>query len=417
MILRGGKIMTNLNINSKRLLARIRELGRTGIEADGRRIRLAASDADKTGRDLIVSYMEEAGLKIVVDKIGNLFGIWETEENKGEEPLMVGSHIDSVINAGQYDGCLGVLSGIEVIDALKKAGIKPKRPIVDIAFTNEEGVRYSPDMMGSLVYAGGMRTEDALATVGTDGTVLGDELKRIGYEGTVDPGFLKPYAFVEYHIEQGPILDHEGIQIGAVENLQGIHWQKVTIEGTANHAGTTPTALRADAGLAAAKVNVFARKLVEASGGVATVGTISFKPNAVNVIPSKTEFTVDLRNPNKDKLDSDEAALAEYMESLEKTDGVKVTMQRMTNFDPVQFDQGIVELIEKACAERGFSSRRMTSGAGQDAQMMARIAPTAMIFVPSVNGISHNPQEYTSDENCINGANVFLDVVAELAMK
>ena len=154
------------------------------------------------------------------------------------------------------------------------------------AFTNEEGVRYSPDMMGSLVYAGGLSTKEALQTVGTDGTVLGEELKRIGYEGTVEPGFLKPYAFIELHIEQGPILDVEKIQIRAVGNLQGIHWQRVTVNGLANHAGTTPTALRVDAGLAAAKVNVFLRELVERSGGVATVGTIALKPDAVNVIPS-----------------------------------------------------------------------------------------------------------------------------------
>ncbi|MGN0193884.1 MAG: Zn-dependent hydrolase [Pseudoramibacter sp.] len=407
--------MNNIKINAERLMARIRELGQTGVEADGRRIRLAASDADKAGRDLVAGWMKEAGLKVAVDRIGNLFGIWETEDNQNEAPLMIGSHIDSVIDAGQYDGCLGVLSGIEVIDALKKAGVKPKRPIVNVAFTNEEGVRYSPDMMGSLVYAGGMKTEDALATVGTDGTVLGDELKRIGYAGTAEPGFLKPFAFVEYHIEQGPILDHEGIQIGAVENLQGIHWQRVTVEGAANHAGTTPTALRADAGLAAAKLNVFARKLVEKSGGVCTVGTMAFEPNAVNVIPSKAVFTIDLRNPDKAKLDADEAELAEYMKQLEKTDGVKITAERMTCFDPVLFDENIVQLIEKACADRGLSCRRITSGAGQDAQMIASIAPTAMIFVPSVAGVSHNPKEFTTDANCIAGANVFLDVVSELA--
>ena len=189
-----------------------------------------------------------------------------------------------------------------------------------------------PDMMGSLVYAGGLSTKEALQTVGTDGTVLGEELKRIGYEGTVEPGFLKPYAFIELHIEQGPILDVEKIQIGAVGNLQGIHWQRVTVNGLANHAGTTPTALRVDAGLTAAKVNVFLRELVERSGGVATVGTIALKPDAVNVIPSEAVFTVDLRNPNKEKLDADEKALAEYLRKLEKTDGVKIKTERMTEF-------------------------------------------------------------------------------------
>lgn len=404
-----------MEINGKRMMERVRELGEIGKDAEGRRTRLAASDEDKAGRDKVVEWMKDAELKVVVDRIGNIFGIWETEENKEKKPIMIGSHIDSVIDAGQYDGCIGVIGGIEVIKRLQETGVKTERPIVVGVFTNEEGVRYSPDMMGSLVYAGGMDIEKVLKTVGTDGTILGEELKRIGYDGTVEPGFLQPEAFVEYHIEQGPIMDVEGIQIGAVENLQGIHWQRVTIEGAASHAGTTPTKLRVDAGLAAAKVNVFLRNLVEQSGGVATVGTIEFEPNAVNVIPSKAVFTVDLRNPKKEKLDADEKALAEYFKELEETDKVKIITERMTEFDPVLFDEEIVEKIEAAAEKRGLSTKSMTSGAGQDAQMLARICPTAMIFVPSVKGISHNPEEYTPDENVIEGANVFLDVVGELA--
>ena len=405
-----------VSVNGERLLARINELGAIGKDAEGRRTRLAASDTEKQGRDLVSKWMKEAGLEVVVDRIGNIFGIWETPENKDQAPLMIGSHIDTVINAGQYDGCLGVISSIEVIKTLKDAGMVSARPIVAAAFTNEEGVRYSPDMMGSLVYAGGMDVEDALDAVGTDGTVLRDELKRIGYEGTVEPGFIKPYAFVELHIEQGPILDHEGIRIGAVENLQGIHWQRVTIEGAANHAGTTPTALRHDAGLAAAKVNVFLRQLVEKSGGVATVGCIEFKPNAINVIPSKAVFTVDLRNPDKEKLDNDEKILAAYLKDLAKEDDVKISTERLTEFDPVPFDEGIIEKVEKAAKAHGLSVRRITSGAGQDAQMIARICPTAMIFVPSVKGISHNPEEYTKDEDVLAGAGVFLDVVMDMAV-
>ena len=402
-------------INGKRLMERINMLGKVGIGADGRRTRLAASDEDKAGRDLVVSWMKEAGLRVVVDHIGNIFGIWDTEDNKEEAPVMVGSHIDTVINAGQYDGCLGVLAGIELVMTMQEQGIKTKRPIIVGAFTNEEGVRYSPDMMGSLVYAGGMSCEEALSVVDTDGTVLRDELERIGYAGTVDPGFVTPAAFLELHIEQGPIMDAEGYDIGAVDNLQGIHWQKVHIEGVANHAGTTPTRMRVDAGLAAAKVNVFCREMVEKSGGVATVGTIAFKPDAVNVIPSQADFTVDLRNPDKAKLDHDEELLADYLKELEKSDNVKITTQRMTCFDPVPFDESICLKVEAAAGRRDLKVRRMVSGAGQDAQMMARICPTAMIFVPSVKGISHNPKEYTPDEAAVNGANVFLDVVCELA--
>lgn len=378
-------------------------------------MRLAASDADREGRDLVAGWMREAGLRVVVDRIGNIFGIWETDENKAEAPVMTGSHIDSVIDAGRYDGCLGVISGLEALKTMKEAGIRTKHPLIVGVFTNEEGVRYSPDMMGSLVYAGGMAVEDALASVGTDGTIMGDELKRIGYAGSVRPGFVTPKAFVELHIEQGPIMDAEGVSIGAVENLQGIHWQRITIEGAANHAGTTPTRMRKDAGLAAAKVNVFARELVTKSGGVATVGTIAFEPGAVNVIPSRVVFTLDLRNPDKAKLDSDDAAIGAYLKELEKSDGVRITSEHMTCFDPVPFDDGICRIIEKSAQNRGLSVRRMVSGAGQDAQMLARICPTAMIFVPSVNGISHNPRELTHDEDVINGANVLLDVLKELA--
>ena len=404
-----------MNVNGQRILDRIHELGQVGIGADGRRTRLAASDTNKQGRDLVVSWMKEAGLKVVVDYIGNIFGIWETTENSSEKPFMIGSHIDTVINAGQYDGCMGVISGIEVIETLQRNGISTKRPIVVGVFTNEEGVRYAPDMMGSLVYAGGYPLEKALASVGTDGTILGEELQRIGYAGTVEPGFLQPAAFLEYHIEQGPIMDAEGYDIGAVDNLQGIHWYKVKIEGNANHAGTTPIRMRHDAGLAAAKANVFCRELAEKAGGLATMGTISFKPDAVNVIPSEADFTMDLRNPNKEKLDYMEAEFIKYIESLEQTDGVKVSHQRMTDFDPVPFDETICQMTEKAAAARGLKCRRMVSGAGQDAQMLARICPTAMIFAPSVNGISHNPKEFTKDEAVINGANVFLDVVTEMA--
>lgn len=406
-----------VTINERRLLDRIGKLGQIGKDLDGKRTRLAADDAEKLGRDAVVAWMREAGLRVETDYIGNIFGIWETEENKGQEPVMTGSHIDTVINAGQYDGCYGVLAGIEVIQSLKEAGVKTARPMAVAAFTNEEGVRYSPDMMGSLVYAGGMSAADACASVGIDGTVLGEELKRIGYAGTVEPGFLKPHAFVELHIEQGPILDAEGYDIGAVENLQGISWQQITIEGAQNHAGTTPISYRHDAGVAAAKVITFMRERCLKSNGktVSTTGCIAFEPNAVNVIPSKAVFTVDVRNPDEAALQAEEKALADYLVELEKTDGVKITTERLSRFKPVLFDEGIVKLVEKYAGERNLRCRRMTSGAGQDAQNMALLCPTAMIFSPSVKGISHNPKEYTKDEDLIRCARVFMDVMSDLA--
>jgi len=409
--------MTALSINAERLLGRLRDLGQIGRDGEGRLIRLAGSDADKAGRDAFVAWTRAAGLEVAIDRIGNIFGIWRTAANADEAPILLGSHVDTVINAGIYDGCYGVLSGLEVIETLKASGYSPARPIAVAAFTNEEGVRYAPDMMGSLVYAGGLPVEEALATVGTDGTVLGMELERIGYAGSKEPGFLKPHAYVELHIEQGPVLEREGVPIGAVENLQGISWQRVTIEGEANHAGTTPMSMRRDAGHAAARVVTFLRDQAQASNipTVSTVGCMSFEPNAINVIPSRATFTVDLRDPDEQRLQAEEAALAAYLEDLAAAEEVTIVVERLARFEPVTFDRGTVELVEEAARGRGLASKHMTSGAGHDAQMIARIAPSAMIFVPSIGGISHNPREHTPDADLVAGANILLDVVSRLA--
>ena len=409
--------MNNLSINDERLLGHLRSLGEIGRDEDGRLVRLAASDTEKRGRDQLVEWIKEASLEVAVDRIGNIFGIWRPEGVADSAPLMLGSHIDTVINAGIYDGCYGVISGLEVIATLKEAGFQPARPIVVAAFTNEEGVRYAPDMMGSLVYAGGLSTEEALASVGTDGSVLGEELARIGYTGDNEPGFPKPHAYIELHIEQGPILEREGILLGAVQNLQGISWQKVTIDGDANHAGTTPISMRRDAGYAAARVITFLRDRAKASSTptMATVGCIEFEPNAINVIPSRATFTVDLRDPDEDHLKQEESALTAFLETLSQEEQGAIGVERMARFEPVTFDEGIVRAIESCAAARGLAHKRMTSGAGHDAQMIARIAPAAMIFVPSRNGISHNPKEFTADQHLVAGANVLLDVVQALA--
>lgn len=408
--------MTDLRINAERLLSRLQALGEIGRDGDGRLTRLAASDADRAGRDAVAGWMRDAGLEVMVDRIGNLFGAWQAGA-EGAAPLMLGSHIDTVINAGIYDGCYGALGGLEVVQTLREAGVQPARPIVVAAFTNEEGVRYAPDMLGSLVHAGGLDVERALATIGTDGTVLGEELARIGYAGVHEPGFLRPHAYLELHIEQGPVLEREGVPIGAVENLQGISWQRVTIDGVANHAGTTPMAMRQDAGQAAARVVTFLRDRVSRANAptVATVGCMAFEPNAINVIPSRAVFTVDLRDPDEDRLRAEEDALARYLDDLAAAEGVTISVERLARFAPVTFDPAIVQAIEEAAAAHGLRSRRMTSGAGHDAQMMARICPAAMIFVPSAGGISHNPRENTAPEELEAGACVLLDVVRRLA--
>jgi len=408
--------MSKTSIDASRLLGRLAELGAIGRDADGRLVRLAASDADKLGRDHLVAWIEAAGLELAIDRIGNIFGIWMPDGTRDRAPLLLGSHIDTVIDAGIYDGCYGVLSALEVIETLKASGFAPSRPIAVAAFTNEEGVRYAPDMMGSLVYAGGLDVETALATTGTDGSLLGDELKRIGYAGDRKPGFLTPYAYIELHIEQGPVLEREGLSLGAVENLQGISWQRVTIEGDANHAGTTPMTMRRDAGHASARVITFLRERAMASNTptVATVGCMEFQPNAINVIPSKAIFTVDLRDPDEDRLREEEAALARFLESLSAEEQVAISVQRLARFEPVKFDERIVATIETAARARALPCRRMTSGAGHDAQMIARIAPSAMIFVPSKGGISHNPREFTENDDLVAGADILLDVVTSL---
>ncbi|NRQ18008.1 Zn-dependent hydrolase [Ensifer sesbaniae] len=404
------------SIDAARLTGRIRELGEIGRDPQGQLTRLAGSDNDRAGRDRLVAWIKAAGLDVVIDRIGNIFGVWRDASSADAEPIMLGSHIDTVINAGIYDGCYGVLAALEVIETLTERGVTPARPIVVAAFTNEEGVRFAPDMLGSLVYAGGLSVETALATVGTDGSVLSDELERIGYAGAVEPGFLKPHAYVELHIEQGPVLEREGMAIGAVENLQGISWQRVTIDGVANHAGTTPMAMRRDAGLAAARVGLFLREWIDRSNApsVATIGTMRFEPNAINVIPSRAVFAVDLRDPDEDRLQALEAALSDFLARVGREEGVEISVERLARFQPVAFDQHIVAAIEASAKARDLKSRRMTSGAGHDAQMIARIAPAAMIFVPSREGISHNPREHTEPADLVAGANVLLDVVERM---
>ncbi|EHG8282160.1 Zn-dependent hydrolase [Klebsiella oxytoca] len=404
---------SSFELDGKLLIAQLAELGTIGADpVNGGRTRAALTDDEKHGRDLVVQWMRELNLEINIDQVGNIFGtLPSTEQGQEQRPLMLGSHIDTVVNAGALDGCYGVLAGLAVVRAFRQAGISPSRPITVGAFTNEEGIRYQPDMMGSLVYAGGLPVDKVLNTIGTDGTRFGDELARIGYAGDMKPGSIIPHEYIELHIEQGPILEAEGIQIGAVENLQGISWQEITIKGTANHAGTTPTRLRHDAGYAAAEVITFLRQLAGNGTTLATIGTLRFEPNVINVIPRLARFTVDLRDPDEARLKEGEEKLKAFLRDLSSSEGVEISTQQLVRFEPVQFNQGIVSQIIASAESFGLSYRRMTSGAGHDAQMIARIAPAAMIFVPSKDGISHNPAEYTSEDELIKGARLLLDVV------
>jgi N-carbamoyl-L-amino-acid hydrolase len=361
--------------------------------------------------------MRAQGLEVSIDRIGNVFGL-----RAGTEPLapvMTGSHIDTVRTGGRYDGNLGVLAGLEVVATLDAAGIATRRPLVVAFFTNEEGARFAPDMLGSLVYVGGVPIEDALAPVAIDGKVLGAELERIGYAGAAPVPLYRPHAYVELHIEQGPVLDAEGITIGAVEDLQGISWQEITITGQSNHAGTTPMRLRHDAGYCAAAIAAFLRGLAREMGGaqVCTVGRIELVPNLINVIAARATLTADLRNTDEALLREAEARLDAFLAVLGRDEGVTTRTKRLARFEPVVFDSGVIRCIEGVASRLAFTHRRMTSGAGHDAQMLARICPAAMIFVPSVKGISHNPAEHTAPADLAAGANVLLHTLLELATR
>jgi N-carbamoyl-L-amino-acid hydrolase len=401
----------NLRIDLDRLLGRLDALAQVGAIEGGGVCRLALSEEDKAGRDLVVAWMKELGLHVSIDRIGNLVGTRAGLEDG--RPVMTGSHIDTVKTGGRYDGNLGVLAGLEVVATLNDAGIGTRRPLSVAVFTNEEGARFPPDMMGSGVHQGALDLEDMLASVGIDGTTVGENLRRIGYTGETECGSLRARAFVELHIEQGPVLEEQGITIGVVEGVQGISWSEVTIEGVANHAGTTPMRLRHDAGFAAAAIACEARRIATEMGGdqVATVGAITLAPNLVNVVANRAVLTVDLRNTDEGLLQEAEACLGKAVEKIAAEEGVSISRRTLARFAPVDFDPAMVGLVEATAERLGFSVRRLPSGAGHDAQMFAPNCPTAMIFVPSRDGISHNVEEYTSPEDLRAGADVLLQVL------
>lgn len=407
-----------LLINDSRLLDSLQDLARIGATPEGGSCRLALTEDDRLGRDWIVARMNSLGMSVVVDRIGNIFGVRPGLDPQ-LAPVMTGSHIDTVRSGGAYDGNLGVLAGLEVVATLDEAGIQTARSLVVAVFTNEEGARFAPDMMGSLVYVGGMDLDQALQTRAIDGEVLGQALQAIGYAGDAPLGLFRPDAFVELHIEQGPVLDMEGVKIGVVQNLQGISWQRVVIIGQSNHAGTTPMHLRHDSGYAASAIACFVRELARDMGGdqVATVGKVDLTPNLVNVIASRAELTVDLRNTDEALLKQAEVRLAEFLYKLSESEGVSIDSTSLARFEPVQFDTALADRIARHATLLGLSNRPMTSGAGHDAQMLARICPTAMIFVPSVKGISHNPAEFTEPDDLVAGANVLLATLYELAQR
>ena len=405
----------NLRVNGARLMSRLERLAAAGARADGGVDRLALTDADREGRDLVAGWMRALGLEVGIDAIGNVVGLRRGLEEGA--PVMMGSHIDTVRTGGRYDGALGVLAGLEVVETLAEAGVVTRRPLAVAFFTNEEGARFQPDMFGSLVFTGALPLEKALATVGVDGAVAGEELRRIGYAGSAPVGKPDVHAYVELHVEQGPTLEAEGFTIGAVEGVQGICWTELTLTGQSNHAGTTPMRMRRDAGYVAAEIAAFARRLAREIGGkqVATVGALTLSPNLVNVVAERAVMTVDLRNTDNAQLIEAERRLAAFVSETAAAEGVTVERRTLARFDPVAFAKPLVARVEAIAREFEFSVKRLPSGAGHDAQMLAAVCPTCMIFVPSAGGISHNVEEYTAPDHCAAGADVLLRLVTELA--
>ena len=402
-------------IDIKRLMSRLEDLARVGAIDGGGVCRLALTDEDKQGRDLVVRWMRELGLSVSIDQIGNVVGVRPGSEDG--PPVMIGSHIDTVRTGGRYDGNLGVLAGLEVVACLEQASITTRHPVAVAFFTNEEGARFAPDMMGSGVHQGALSLAECLATIGIDGVAVLAELERIGYAGDAACGTMRARAYLELHIEQGPVLDREGITIGAVEGVQGISWTEVTLGGVSNHAGTTPMSMRTDAGYVAAELAVFVRGPAKEMGGtqVATVGSLKLSPNLVNVIANAATMTVDLRNTDEALLQRAELATFAHLDAVAAAEGVSVSRRSLARFAPVDFDPDVIALVEAQARAQGHTVRRLPSGAGHDAQMFAPNCPSGMIFVPSVDGISHNVREHTDPADIEAGANVLYAVARQLA--
>ena len=413
-----------ITINADRLWSSLMELAKIGAYHDTATglvgvNRQSLTDEDALGRRLVVSWMEEAGLQVSVDQMGNIFGRREGL-NLDAAPVMSASHIDTVATAGAFDGCLGVLGSLEVIRTLNEANIATRHPIVIGAFTEEEGVRFGTDMLGSAVASGRLSLEYAYNLTDRAGLRFGDELDRIGFKGGEDVLLPALHAYVECHIEQGPVLAQDGFHIGVVTGVQAISWQKLTIHGRAAHAGTTPTGLRVDAGLAAARVVVKVREMVDSGfyGHLrGNIGYIAAEPGLPSVVPYLAEITIDLRNPSDEHMTAAEIDLAEFIVGLESEQpGLRIETKRMAKTHAVPFHERVQKAIAQSADELGHRHMAIMSGAGHDAQEIAAVAPTAMIFIPGeYDGISHNPREYSTPEACRHGIDVLANTLVRLA--
>jgi N-carbamoyl-L-amino-acid hydrolase len=401
-------------------LMELKEIGAYDDEATGLRgvRRLALTDADAEARRRCVQWMVEAGLEVRVDRIGNVYAT-RPGRDRSLPCVLMGSHIDTVATGGAFDGTLGVLGGIEVMRAFDDAGIETLRDVEVGFFTEEEGVRFGTDMLGSAVTAGRIPLDHAHKLTDPDGKSVKEELVRIGFDGPEHELRPVPYAYLECHIEQGPILADAGVDVGIVEGVQSISWQRLTVRGEAAHAGTTPIGSRHDAGLVAASVVVELRRMCD--GGAfgqlrATVGNFDIGAGQTNVIPHQATLTVDLRNPDDGLMAAAEQHLASYVEAIAAEHGVQVIWERMAKTAVVPFHPGIQDVLGGAADDLGLAYVRTMSGAGHDAQEIAAICPTAMVFVAGENGgISHTPREYSNPVACANGTDVLANAVLRLS--
>ncbi len=406
----------NLRINGDRLWDSIHEMARIGPGVAGGNNRQTVTDADAEGRALFQKWCEAAGMTMGLDTMGNMFARREGTDPDAL-PVYVGSHLDTQPTGGRYDGVLGVLGGLELIRTLNDLGIRTKHPIVVTNWTNEEGTRFAPPMLASGVFAGTHTQDWAYARTDADGKTFGDELQRIGWRGDEEVGARKMHAFFELHIEQGPILEAEGKDVGVVTHGQGLSWTQVTITGKDSHTGSTPMPMRKNAGLGMARVLEKVDEIAwsHKPHAVGAAGHIDIYPNSRNVIPGKAVFTVDFRSPELEVIEDMEKRLREEGAKIAEEMGLEIEFEKVGGFDPVEFDETCVAAVRNAAERLGYSHQNLISGAGHDACWINRVAPTAMVMCPCVDGLSHNEAEEISKEWATAGADVLMHAVVETA--
>ena len=406
----------SLRINGGRLWDSLMQLAQIGATEKGGVCRLALTDLDKQGRDLVTGWAREAGLTVTIDKIGNGF-LRRAGKNNSLPPIVTGSHIDTQPTGGKFDGNYGVLAGLEVVRTLNDHNVVTEAPIEVAFWTNEEGSRFVPVMMGSGVFAGAFTLEKAYAATDTAGKSVKDELARIGYVGPEEPGAHPIGAYFETHIEQGPVLEDHDVTIGVVTGVLGIRWYDCTVTGMEAHAGPTPMALRKDALQVATRImqEVVAIAHRHPPHGRGTVGMVHVHPNSRNVIPGRVKFSIDLRNATDALVDAMDADLRAYLAKITEETGFPVQLELVSHYPAQPFHAECVEAVARGAEKLGYSSMRAVSGAGHDAVYMARLAPSGMIFVPCKDGISHNEIESARPEHLEAGCNVLLHAMLERA--